>query len=40
MPNWRTEEHVDEPPQPDVQDADATEDHDPATEDDDEKRSV
>jgi hypothetical protein len=36
--NWRTEEHVDEPEQRDVQDPDATKASDPATEDDDEKR--
>lgn len=36
--NWRTEEHVDEPVQRDVQDPEATRPSDPATEDDDEKR--
>jgi hypothetical protein len=35
---WQKEEPVDEPPQPDRQDREATESHDPATEDDDEKR--
>jgi hypothetical protein len=37
--NWRNEEHVEEPPQPNIQDPEATEDSDPATEDDDEKRT-
>lgn len=36
----RHEEHVEEPPQPNTQDADATEPSDPATEDDDEKRGT
>jgi hypothetical protein len=35
---WQHEEHVEEPPQPKTQDPEATENHDPATEDDDEKR--
>jgi len=37
--SWQNEEHVDEPEQPDRQDKEATEGSDPATEDDDEKRS-
>jgi len=37
--SWQNEEPVDEPPQPDVQDEEADADSDPATEDDDEKRS-
>jgi hypothetical protein len=37
--NWRTEEHAEEPPQPNKQDPEADEDSDPATEDDDEKRT-
>ena len=39
MTNWRAEDHVDEPPQPETQDPEAEEGHDPATEDDDEKRA-
>jgi len=39
MSSWQNEEHVDEPEQPEKQDPDATEDHDPATPDDDEKRT-
>jgi hypothetical protein len=35
---WQHEDHVPEPPQPDHQDPAATEDSDPATEDDDKKR--
>lgn len=37
-PNQHNEEHVEEPPQLDAQDPDATEPSDPATEDDDQKR--
>jgi hypothetical protein len=38
--NYQREESVPEPKQPRVQDVAATEDSDPATEDDDEKRET
>lgn len=37
MGSWRSEEHVEEPEQPDKQDPEAEEESDPATEDDEGK---